>query len=899
MTVSCAQEIFEESSKPQKVTEGILTVDFTVKLPESAPATKAMAHLPQLTTLHLAVFDQAGYLREYVKADPIELATTNTTKYTYSVQLQMSENPCTIHFIGNGPESVKFGTEEVVLNSIKSSNGADLYWNRRSLDNIAALAADEFVQPDDYTIDMLTDVPLIRNFAKVVLTSSSTSNFTLKKYTVVNCLKSGTVAPYNSQTRQFVQNYESKTYANLIAEGYDGSIPTDGEFVTVDDVKTEGYEWVDVTDSDTSDDACYVYERETPISEAAYILAYGTYTTDGKDYYYKIDLRNGDEYFPLLRNIVYNISITLVDRAGNTNIDDAAASAGTGDISTSQDNLHLVYISDGVAALEVGYISKVVTIPEEQEGTVEVDLPFKYIPDVTKPTVMANNSVTFTINPDFASTGPAVAGLGSRDNADGIVKVKLNASGGLTKVQSITASATHKDEESGTTAILSRKVTYTVMPKQALECECVPGEVPELQGSAFELKIKLPERLPQSMFPLELMIEAANGTITPDANNHLPVGTGKSLTGNNNGAFYFIRTLTYEEYSKATTEEVDGVTKHVISAYFKTNKAESDTDIYVAHEHFITAKTHLYDYTPEYFQNLKYSIDPVACTEGVEVEFTFTLSEVLEAGKNITVYLGGLRPTDNQLTSAGSPVDGKAVYSLTPTSDQTSFTLSLETVNQDDELYVGLEAFHFIPNSLTAVREWKQFTTTLANANVKVGETTTFTYTYDSSMTGSDVILTFDGLASPTCDTGTLTDLGAGKWRFEPADETQVSHQLSLVTTTFGDAIGVTISAGGYETVTTTAQRILNANVYCTGVTTNFIAGTRTVYVYDNPSYENPLTSFSTANNQSHNINVVGVFNGEQLYFRYSTTLQGSFIASVKISDLVNNGSTTISFVSE
>ena len=215
LAVSCTQEI--EDIRSTLITEGQLAVDISVQVPEANMPTKGMADKPQLRNLYLAVFDQAGYLREYVQADPVTNAKENGTTYSYRVLLNMSENPCTIHFIGNAPSTLKFGTEETVLNSIKATGGEDLYWYTRSLDCIAAIAADELVQADPYTQSMLTNVPLIRNFAKVVLNADQVSNFKLEKYTVVNALDAGFAAPYNSTEGSFVEYFHAdgspKTYA--------------------------------------------------------------------------------------------------------------------------------------------------------------------------------------------------------------------------------------------------------------------------------------------------------------------------------------------------------------------------------------------------------------------------------------------------------------------------------------------------------------------------------------------------------------------------------------------------------------------------------------------------------------------------------------------------------------
>ena len=90
LTVSCAEELVE--LKPM-VDSNKVTIDFSVSVPEVPVHTKAFADAPALTNLYLAVFDENGFLVEYVKADPAntDYATSNGNKYKYSVALTLSE----------------------------------------------------------------------------------------------------------------------------------------------------------------------------------------------------------------------------------------------------------------------------------------------------------------------------------------------------------------------------------------------------------------------------------------------------------------------------------------------------------------------------------------------------------------------------------------------------------------------------------------------------------------------------------------------------------------------------------------------------------------------------------------------------------------------------------------
>lgn len=693
--VSCTQEI--EDIKSTLITEGQLAVDISLQVPEASMSTKSMADKPQLRNLYLAVFDQAGYLREYVQADPVTNAKENGTTYSYRVLLNMSENPCTIHFIGNAPSTLKFGTEETVLNSIKATGGEDLYWYTRSLDCIAAIAADELVQADPYTQSMLTNVPLIRNFAKVVLNADQVSNFKLEKYTVVNALDAGFAAPYNSTEGSFVEYFHAdgspKTYAQLIEEGFSGFVPSTAEYISVEDIKSPNYKWVDLSDTDLSDDACYVYERETPVENPAYIIAYGTYTgvTPSKQCYYKIDLRDEDgEYFPLLRNFIYTISLTNVEREGYSTIEDAAASSGTGDISTNSNIASLVYISDGKASLSVGYTEKVVVVDEDPPETIQVELPFEFIPDVKNSSNKSNSSVKIVKNSDYDTAGEAIKGF-SRDDENGVITVELYSKTIIEKTQSLTLFATTPEG-----ATLQRTVKYIVMQKPSLSAECKPSEVPDLAGQKFKLEITLPNGLKESMFPLDLEIEAIESSITPD-NDHLPVRTGPSHANESKGAFYFIKTVTWKDYLASKT----------VVCSFKTNKGESATDIIVTHKYFKEAKAQLKNFTPKYFTELKFEPGVVSCNADLPVDFSFKIQTEPDGTlpNEVWVYISGAEPADDfkeKLTQGTDMKDGTWRYKYVPDTDEP--TLKLQTINENSPIYVRLEADHFIPENDTAQR---------------------------------------------------------------------------------------------------------------------------------------------------------------------------------------------------
>ena len=835
LVCSCTQEIAEINLNTYS---DKVSVDFNIQVNDASVATKAMADKPQLKNLMLAVFDETGYLVEYTWAvDGTQYAAENGTRYLYKAYLTQSKTPRIIHFIGNAPQELKFGTEEVVLASLSSalgSNSEDMYWYRKVIPAIevtnsggAMALADEddagpILQATPQTLAHLNDIPLIRNFAKIVLTSSS-EHFTLDSYFVVGTPKTGMAAAYNYSKGEFVDYFtykdsdnadllsagiqvvgDPKTYQYLtVTEKYDANVPANSSSVTL----------TEASQKPVSGGASYfVYEREKPLSAdaAAYIIAYGTYAGDNKQYYYKIDLRDKDGYFPILRNFQYNVDITTVSRAGYNSIEEAAKSAGSGDISSSMETISLAYISDGVASLEVDY-TEMYLISDD-----EVSLGFTFLSDVNDADAYGSvEDIWIKVN-EAGSTGAAIATVNGSTYAGqdikpeanpGIIKIKPTTPTDTPKTQTLTIYARYKN--AGAEHILQRTVKYIVQTKREMVVALNPYDVPETKGAEFDLTITIPGGLSSSIFPLEFAIEAEQLSINPGANEQMPVQTGKSITGSGKSSFYFIKTLQKDEYVSAN--------ENVITCHFKTSKATSASKIFVLNDYFTTKYlentgnaadndgncVYLGNYKPSTFSDLKFSKDPVACVEDVEVNFTFNMSAKPADGK-VKVSLGGLKPadeTDESFNYVGIE-NGYAVYEYTVSS--TSGSLALMTADDDTELYVGLDAYHFLHAEETAARQWAEFTGSLNKGSLgtDAGEAVNYTLTIPQSGYYADMVVTvkFDGLdfSNGEPNDGKWTDKGNGVYEYRPTSAGNTI--LNLATTIAGERTDkVTLTAPGFR----------------------------------------------------------------------------------------------------
>lgn len=742
---ACTQELPDFTHSTEHSDK--VLIDFTVQVKDPTIATKALGQQPTLRNLMVAVFDASGYLLEYTFATEMGYATENATHYPYKVAITQSDDPRIIHFIGNAPEKLTFGVEETVLADIISSIGANpddgIYWCRREVPQISgtnsggamALAEDDAMevaspiyQADLQTRAYFSNVGLIRNFSQIQL-SSGTSDFVLEKYYVVGTPKEGLAAAYNYSTGQFVNYYkgdntvtgsedtgytfnlgDAKTYEEIIAEGYDANVlPAAQKFTLAESENAAN--WV------SNGASAYVYECEKPLraEDAVYIIAYGKYS-DGKNYYYKIDLRDGNGYFPIIRNFKYTINIKDVTRAGYETIDKAATSAGSGDISTSLETKSLAYISDGVASLEVEYIEKYIVTPGN------VTLEYEFLDNVQNDNAGDPAKMWIVVN-EAGATGAAIAAVNGNaytvgqnitvSQNPGTLTITPTSLTDVPKSQTLTIFAEYVNGNAS--HILQRTVNYIVQSKRTMLVSLAPSEVPNEAGSEFDVKISLPAGLSKSIFPLEFLIESGALSINPH-NDQMPVRTGFSLVDNTKSSFYFVKTFDYEDYNP------ESGAINVVDCHFKTIRAQAETHIYAANPYFETVydyqgtvsnldadgkSVYLDTYTPSKFSSLSFSADPVGAGENQTVSFSFNMDRIPEDGV-VRVALGNLMPAsdETQLDYIGNE-GTKAIFEFRPS--YTSGTFRLQTAHFTENLSVDLSAYKFTPASKSAGRELFKF----------------------------------------------------------------------------------------------------------------------------------------------------------------------------------------------
>lgn len=952
MAVACVDGPLEEGNTIP-TGDPKVEIDFTVQVKDPSVATKALGQQPTLRNLMVAVFDASGYLLEYTFATEIDLATENATHYTYKVAVTQSEEPVIVHFIGNAPEKLTFGVEETVLAEITSTIGANpddgIYWCRREVPQISgtnsggamALAegddamevASPIYQADIQTRAYFSNVGLIRNFSQIQL-ASGTSDFVLEKYYVVGTPKEGLAAAYNYSNGQFVNYYkgdtvtgdentgytfnlgDAKTFAEIIAEGYDANVLPTAQRFTLAEAESN---WV------ANGASAYVYECEKPLraEDAVYIIAYGKYT-DGNNYYYKIDLRDENGYFPLIRNFKYTINIKDVTRPGYETIEKAAASAGSGDISTSLETKSLAYISDGVASLEVEYIEKYIVTSGN------VTLKYEFLDNVKNDHAGDPAKMWIVVN-EAGATGAAIATINGNaytvgqnitvSQNPGTLTITPTALTDVPKSQTLTIFAEYVNGDAS--HILQRTVNYIVQSKRTMLVSLAPSEVPNEAGSEFDVKISLPAGLSKSIFPLEFLIESGALSINPH-NDQMPVRSGKTLIDDSGrSSFYFVKTFDYSEYNP------ESGAINVVDCHFKTIRAQAETHIYAANPYFISEydyqgtvsnldadgkSVYLDTYSAETFSSLSFSSGSVGVGENQRVDFSFNMSKIPE-NREVYVALGNLMPAASETQLEYYGLEGnKAVYIFRP--QYTSGTFQLQTAHFDDELSVDLSAYKFKPATKSVGRSLYHFDGSFnKDALSGTAEQVSYTFYVPYYYEGMVIEVEMKGLAfnegKLPADWENWRDLGNDVYavQYKPSGFlNQVTMNLITDISDISESCSITIQSAGYETETDTisaTQVIPAGNLICTinhnpgalvGATTFSNGGTLSIYTDSNCqnmiatySYGRSDSNKTATNNQP--ITLSGISSDTTLYVQYvRSEWWGSltYRASFTLGDAVN-----------
>lgn len=576
---------------------------------------------------------------------PLSEGDRHTTLYQFKVQLELSDFARTIHILGNVDENqlITGSYSYQSLPGMLSYDNKQAYWQKLNVPYIKAkidpdtnepVKQDGFYVPDDNTLGFFQYVPLIRNFAKIQVSNAS-ENFKLHSYAVIFYPERGSVVPYRSNEPTAVNRFDFNPPSGYLFSGYEKSsfeqleedidypgnmpsgvalsttIPPASEFE--DPSTSDGR--VLLYDENDTESGFYVYERGVPTEKIGptFIIICGKFEDEDKFYYYRLDLMESkvvgtqtvSRYYPIYRNFRYNIQLHRISSEGVESPEAAVNSSGAEDISADISMRHLSDISNGTTRLVVEpFMTRTYSGPADEGSYYELYARFfndvySDVPNLSTVAVrvelvpMADGSDDILILYDGNGNRVPTRGFFFPEAAtvggvDGIRTIRFNTVEPLDETKTQKIKITGHNPGNHQDLRLYREVEITLQKKQPLTVACTDMVMPAA-GAPVSVGITIPSELPESMFPLEFIVEPEARTLTPDTSKdiNLPVGSGRSIattesTFTDAPAFYYIRTLTWDEFSHLPVSEG----QRTFYCYFKSTQAKSTTAIWVYNEFF-------------------------------------------------------------------------------------------------------------------------------------------------------------------------------------------------------------------------------------------------------------------------------------------------------------------------
>ena len=612
----------------------MVKVEFTVDFPDLPPMTRAeMAEDPIIRNMYVAVFGEGLYLQNWMPATIGNLQHAGSAnKVTYSVMLPVVEESRTLHFIANPPDNNNppaFDYEWNIFPNMVTSSTEGAYWQRIELpDGILAKKNSEgkydldgngnyIVDPD--SVEKLQLVYLVRNYAKIIVNSGS-KMFDVGRWTLINYPDQGSVAPYDVSVSGHVGDHYKFSDAYMRINEFDGA--GEGAFYEALTSTYIGYmpetaqinhTWPDTPVFVNSDEHMYMYERPTPEQYQTSVVAeviwksqtdYEASLDEGETagviptalaehtYWYKIEILDKEgEYMPILRNIQYTVSIDGLNEAGYGSAQLAFNGDYFGNVSSSLETSSLNEISNGVSRIYVDYMDHTFLGGEPNQ-----ELNYYFVPDdvnapnthVVENTGDGDDDVYVTVTKkDVAGYVNPIASYDADSNPGKIIfSLKPRTSElqkGIFRIQG-------KVGKNG--RALFREVTINVIGNLVFTSATAITTTPtsDATDQAVVINIGLDEKLPASLFPIQVRIEAEQNSLSSTSPD-LPVASGPSQFSSKQGknSFYYIYTIDYtstdSELSYYTinpaTREITYKTDYSVT-FYTTKTSGNSTKIHIS-----------------------------------------------------------------------------------------------------------------------------------------------------------------------------------------------------------------------------------------------------------------------------------------------------------------------------
>ena len=767
--------------------------------------------------------------------------------------------------------------------------------------------------------------------------------------------------------------YESKTLEQLeqAPYNYHGYSPADQRFGTYPASEAEMTPW---SESTWENDYLYLYERAKPRSgeKPTRVLIHAK-NGDEPWKYYALDLVDSTkQYIPLLRNYTYNVVVANLELGtGESTIAKAAVSTAA-DISADPKVIDLAEVSDGKSLIAVSYIDTTAI----HSGTYSV--MYRFVPDVDSKLQVNNPSSPVGVSLTFGynnGTDGFVEGANSANgnafasdpaielNGDGTAKLYVRSGNGWAVATAAQISNTDIEkwsrinyttvttDKDGASAVdsdnyftkgftktirvigtksnggkLYRDVQVNLIPRKNMRVECLDKFIEEKIGAAETVRIFIPNDITRSMFPMEFKIQAASNSLTPRDGDNLPVSSGKSIVPGEStrSAFFFIKTLTRDEYNAAKDTTIGGVQMKYFDCKFKSSKASSASAVYAYNEYFNTGSDSFDNYVLRRFQ----AASPGNLTTGTEADFTVRMDTDHTGAmvwndatgitatnrvipRVVTIRMTGIQPATNEngtyVTEHLVKGSGTGVYLYyvqgNGTPDANLFTLRLEAGNAvsysialstanitpNPNLYESLTVTgNIIKSQVSNMRFTNTGGNTITSVRTQAGQQVQFRFTYGGAL----VPITFklQGL-TPAAGSGVSGPDANGVYTFTGTAANAVLNFTTTDANTQCRIYDFTVADEGYNQPGTTVFTLSRSNTVSVTLETN----SRTMATGLTYTNDGITITFGSINNRTTEYIEYNTNNNTPANRRFtvSTNVAGRRITKITVNFTRQNGTIT------
>ncbi len=630
MVCSSCHEFAPEALDREAVkTEG-LTVTGTLLMPEMPETTTRglMGNTPN-AGLKLTIFEfdkgldaEHSFLSNIYNADITSQSTavSNNGIVNFKFTLKASTTPKELHlFIADTYLTSDYGSIATVLPTLtvgKPGSEYEAYWGYKEFENGFTDTTEESGIPtllSDVT-SKLTNVPMIRNFAKITVEEDLT-NFELYGFDIVNVPTSGTIAPWDKTTLNIPSLLKNdnamESYSQL---NYSGIVPGMAEFRNSE---SEARNWAtsnkiaDIKNLHLTSPnyTAYMYEHPYESTRRSYLIIYGRYTDDSGDSsygFYKLDIgereANGNfTYYNIIRNIHYKIKITHVYAAGTATIAEAISRAPFNNLIGATETSSMLNVSNGHNMLIVNDTNHIIVDNDQT-----IDILYRYIIGVTGDQEIKNNIPEVIYGAGDVIKSHSDKQAYTDDNGVSWMRIQLQINNPSNTVKTQTVTIVDEDGLGRTINLILRRpwqyakigntdYTATIAPgTNNLYTIATPQAISSQAQEPATVYFNLPDGLPESMFPLDFTLEALNQGLENHKSDNLVVTYGPSLFDPDITSIQYVKTVTYMEYMHPYLNDGSNDinisatnTNHTIRCRFlTTTAAKGNGEVMIQNEYF-------------------------------------------------------------------------------------------------------------------------------------------------------------------------------------------------------------------------------------------------------------------------------------------------------------------------